>query len=443
MRSALMILSFLFCFTAQAAVISPSSVEVKFSFTTEFQTRRTAKAETLVLEQARHLFGYMNNAGVGAEFGLPSKVAGVGAPRWAPHFEVLADTKGGKLRTIRYEMRGLFLLHKNVAEQLLKAGTWQIELPLDLDHYYAKECVDKEHSDPYGFWYFYEPFLDGCERLRSYPLASSVEVRIEPAPAVDEGLPVGLEELRGDNGNGELFEITAISGFNESPKKQLDEGRVNFEAMNEWMRGLGFEETVINRGRQSPAHRFEKRVKNARGEEVLVRVTRILIDTYLDYDSERQFARFLRDSIESSDVLIYEGHSGDGASMTLKDVERLAGGKIDFNRSKRQLFFFDACSSYSYYLGIFLGKKDPGTLAVLTNGLSSMFETEVAVSKHFYKALLNFREDGLTWSELLGNMEKPLRGGSYLLNVDLNLEPESDRLNLMTSEWWLNGAARQ
>uniref|UniRef100_UPI002739AC15 hypothetical protein n=1 Tax=Klebsiella pneumoniae TaxID=573 RepID=UPI002739AC15 len=101
------------------------------------------------------------------------------------------------------------------------------------------------------------------------------------------------------------------------------------------------------------------------------------------------------------------------------------GDHIEFNRAKHQIYLFDACSSYSYYLGMFDGKKDPGTLAVMSNGLESQFGYELPMTKHLYTDLFDLRHatltnDDLTWGELLGDFERPLRGNTFLLNVDIN-----------------------
>jgi hypothetical protein len=98
---------------------------------------------------------------------------------------------------------------------------------------------------------------------------------------------------------------------------------------------------------------------------------------------------------------------------------------VDFDRAKHQIFLFDACSSYSYYLGMFDGRKDPGTLAVMSNGLESLFGYELPMTKHLYTDLLDLKHarlsnDDLTWEQLLETFEKPLRGNTFLLNVDIN-----------------------
>ena len=156
------------------------------------------------------------------------------------------------------------------------------------------------------------------------------------------------------------------------------------------------------------------------------------LDTDLDRSKKVTFAKFLKRAIEESDVVIYEGHSGLGVNLDLETVERQLllsrdskiSERIEFQRQKRQIFFFDSCSSYSYYLGMFEGRKDPGTLAVMSNGLESLFGYEQPTTRHLYRMLLDLdhktlSNDSLTWMALLETFERPLRGNSFLLNVDL------------------------
>jgi hypothetical protein len=252
---------------------------------------------------------------------------------------------------------------------------------------------------------------------------------------VSDELAVGLEELRGDNGNGKVFQITSVNGFDESSTRRHDDGRLNFEEMNRWFVQLGFVETKISKFKNRPIHQFEKIVRNSDGGEILVRVTRLLADTDLEEGNRVTFAKFLKNAIKTSDVVVYEGHSGMGASLSLEAVEKRAGGKIEFDRKKHQMFFFDACSSYSYYLGLFTGRKEPGTLAVITNGIASLFGSEIPVTRRFYKALISSKNDDLRWTDLLEDMERPLRSNSFLLNVDLNLSDQGQLQRLSSQHW--------
>ena len=86
--------------TAQARVLSPSSIEARFSFRSEFQTSQKGTAQELALRQARYLFGYMQNPEIGPSFGLDRRIGGIGAPRWEPKVRILSDqlNDGGVLR---------------------------------------------------------------------------------------------------------------------------------------------------------------------------------------------------------------------------------------------------------------------------------------------------------------------------------------------------------
>ncbi len=412
----------------QAQVISPSSIEVKFELVSEFHTQAKSASRKLVLEQAKHLFGYMQNPGIAASFGLNKRIAGIGAPRWEPEFEILYEKNGGGMRTISYRMRGLFLLNKEVATDLLRRREWRIEMPYDLDNFFNAACTDSEHDQKEEFWYFNDVFRRGCEQLRTEPLAKSVTVFIAPAPPVPANLTADLARLRGNNGNGDLFEIFAINGFDESSKNQHDDGRVNYEAMNGWFREQGFAETTLSKFKNRPIHLFEKTLRRSDGSELRVQVTRLLAETDLDQSRNVSFAKFLKKGLETADVVIYEGHSGLGVNLDLEAIEqqlllskdKKVGEHIEFNRSKHQLFFFDSCSSYSYYLGMFAGRKDKGTLAVLTNGLASLFGFEVPMTKHLYRQLINVNNDNQNWSDFLEDLEIPLRGNTFQLNVDVN-----------------------
>lgn len=429
----LAILCALFTSISQAAVISPSSIEVRVSYTSEFQTKRTEPAADLILDHARYLFGYMQNPAIGLSFGLPKIVQGIGAPRWAPHFSVLEDSRAGAVRTIRYQLDGLLLMHKQAAEALLPRGEWEISLPYQIDNFYSEKCVAPDEAEPSAFWYFYEPFRRGCEDLRREPLARSVTLRLSPASPVGN-LSAGLSQLRGDNGNGKLFQVMSINGFDESSTKKSDDGRSDYLKLNRWLVTQGFTQTVIAKYKNRPIHQFEKTFRDSEGQEILFRIVRLLADTDLDSGKTVTFAKFFRDALKNSDVVIYEGHSGMGTNLNLQDIEKRAGGPVEFDRQKKQLFFFDACSSYSYYLGMFRGKKAPGTLAVITNGLASLFDPDISISRQLYQVLFDFTAEP-TWSEVLSEMERPLKRNTYLLNVDVNLTDEGELNRPMSLRW--------
>ncbi len=105
-------------------------------------------------------------------------------------------------------------------------------------------------------------------------------------------------------------------------------------------------------------------------------------------ENSRPFHYFLRKSLQDSAVLIYNGHSGLGGHLDLTEIVRLRGfKKMELNPEAYQIFFFNSCTSYTYYNSRFFQKKrkpnqsvDPkGTknLDILANGLSTSFDSDI------------------------------------------------------------------
>lgn len=400
--------------SASGAVFSPSSVEVKFSYSTEFTTTDTSDAVTLSDLHAQHLFGYMQSPTMVGFYGIDANTPGIGAPKFPLAYEVLKNRKSAGVRTIAYKVEGVMLVNKNMAKKILEAGSWKITLPSDLDNFYEEKCTDEHYTSFGDFWYFYDPFREGCEFLRQAPMAKTVNIKIAALKNASFDTDAALERLRGDNGNGDLFEITTINGYADSAKDPDDEGRTAFEDMNQWLRQTGFNEKIVARYQNRPIHQFTKTLKKADGSEIKVRITRLLAETAVA-SKNVTFAKFFKHAVENADVVIYAGHSGLGGNLDIGSLEEKAGG-FEFNPRKHQIFFFDGCSSYSYYLTMFEEQKSKGKIDILTNGLSSYFGYETPVHKVLFKHLFRVNTTP-TWGEILKDMEKPLEGMTFMLNV--------------------------
>lgn len=403
-------------FAATASkVYSPSSVEVKFQYTASFVTEDVeTEAAYLADGHASHLFGYMHSPTVVASFRIPDGTGGMGSPKLPNAYTIVSDKTSGAERSIKYRARGVLLLNKKAAEKLLPAQSWLITMPIQVDAFYDENCTD-EHYNSFGdFWYFYDPFRRGCSGLRKAPLAGEVEIKLAKLAQGSPQVLAGFSELRGDNGNGEYFEITTINGFSEDAKDSNDEGRVSFEEMNAWFKRQGFTEKVLAKYENRPVYQFEKLVVGQNGQTIKVRITRLLAETSIS-SRNVTFAKFFKRAVKESDVIIYAGHSGLGGNLDLGMLEEKVG-PLEFLPNKQQVFFFDGCSSYAYYLSMFESQKPLGTVSVLTNGLSSYFHTEADVGQAFYKHLLN-PDTNPTWGEVLGDMESVLLGDTYMLSV--------------------------
>jgi hypothetical protein len=95
------------------------------------------------------------------------------------------------------------------------------------------------------------------------------------------------------------------------------------------------------------------------------------------------FHLFYKRALEQSAVVIYNGHSGLGSHLDLPSMETLDGLNVDLPREKYQIYFFNSCSSYTYYNRSYFSRKRTsgdraGTrnLDILANGLATYFELD-------------------------------------------------------------------
>lgn len=406
-------LSIFLCQQATAGVISPSSLETKFSYTAEFQTINNTDALDLANAHARFLFGYLQSPTVTEYFGISSGTFGIAAAKFPLRIKILSVQKKQHQHVIRYKAEGLLLVQKKVARKILEVGL-EITLPYDIDQFYDKKCTDPHYSSPTDFWYFYDPFFGGCDHLRTAPLAKPVLITLKPIPQPEPQISASFKALRADNGNGDLFEIATINGFAENALKAKDDGRKNYEAINGWFRLQGFKEKYLASFANRPVIEFTKTLTSKEGRTIQVRVIRLLAETGIG-SKNVTFAKFLRHALENSDVVIYSGHSGLGGNLDIPSLE-MKSGEIQFHPKKRQLFFFDSCSSYSYDLGPFENKKTKGKIDILTYALPSLFWAEPPTHQILFQHLFNVDKDP-TWIDVLKSMEKILDGETQMLSV--------------------------
>lgn len=411
----LLLLIFFSALSSHAAIFSPQGVEVKFSYATTFQTSETdADPIELAGRHAQHLFGFLHSPALVAGYNITSDTPGIGAPRLPLNFQITQDQKKSGVRKIAYKTSGTLLLHKTVAEEILPVGAWEISMPANLDKFYDENCTDEHYNSIGDFWYFYDPFLEDCEYLAEAPFANKVIVKVAAMKSIAADTVAALDKIRDDNGNGELFQITTINGFSEDSKNPQDDGRLSFEQVNIWLRKSGFTETVVASYANRPVLQFEKTLKKKDGSVVAVRITRLLAETAIAKKNVT-FAKFFKEAMKNADVIIYAGHSGLGGNLDIGSLEDKAGA-LEFTPGKHQLLFLDGCSTYSYYLSMFVDRAPKNKLSILTNGLVSYFtyepHTHIALMKRLFKV-----NENPTWSEVLADMEQPLDGMSYLLSV--------------------------
>jgi hypothetical protein len=403
----------------EAQIISPSGQEVLFAYSAEMIANRKENltAEEHIQFQASHMFGIFHSPKTLRRFGLsPDQVDGIGAPQSKMKIKVIAiQSLSSQKMKITYQAQGRMILHKKVAAKLLPLGAVTLPLPLDPYEIYDERCTNKEYSSIDDFWYFYDPFRRGCEKLARAPLAEAVEVQLKAIPTRKLETTFRLDLLRANNDNGDLFSISVVHGFSESSVAHNDDGRVNFRQFNNYLKNLGFSETVTYPNTTRPLHIFKKSLLLANGKTIKIEIKHLLVESDASSDNI-SFAKFFKSAVENSDVIVYAGHSGLGDNLDIPYLESKAGPFV-FNNRKRQLFFFDSCASYAYFLTPFSAEKTKAKIDVITTGLSSYFVFGQPVLEALMEILFDPKIEKIAWLEVLTKMEKPQVQSTSLINV--------------------------
>lgn len=413
---------FLLATQVSAQILSPNATEVDFTYEAivEVPLNETfIDSISAARFQAQHMFGIFSSPTIIGRMGINSNnIHGIGGPKSQSEVLILSEEvieKNQKsFARIYYKNSGQMILHNNAAEKVLAKGLFNIPLPTNPFKIYRKKCTDS-HYDTFGdFWYFYDPYREGCERLSQDPLAQNVVIQVKKSKTRNIQRSAELPLLRGDNGNGNLFSIYLIHGFSEDKKDPQDDGRINYQGAHDYLIEKGFAFERLKKNTPYSLNLYKKTVVLSTGETIRIEVKSLLVETAVESTS-KVFADFFKQAVAKADVIIYEGHSGLGGNLNIPELERKAGKFVFPN--KKQIYYFDSCSSYSYYLDHFNAYKTKTNIDVVTNGLSSYFHTSPLVLKEFLNYLVGTDNRNFQWMTILKKMESVLGKETYLVNV--------------------------
>lgn len=404
---------------AQGQIIGPSVTEVKFSYTTTFQApedNEQGSDEALADLHASHIFGIFSSPTMISRFiGTNAVTGGLGGPRSQMKIKILSSETADGIITIKYSNSGKMILNKNAAKKILAKGSLNLPLPTNPYEIYDEKCTDPHYSSFGDYWYFYDPFRTGCDYLSRAPMATKVNIKIVPSENKKMDLTPKLPALRGDNGNGNKFSVYIITGYYDSDPGKRDPGIKNFKEIRNGFVKNGFKISSKRPNTAMPLNIYTKTIELNSGKVMEVEVNHLLVKTDID-TTLVTFAKFFKKAVEEADVIIYGGHSGLGRNLDIPSLEEKAG-KFVFNTKKKQIFFFDSCSSYSYYLEHFAVEKTKAKIDIISYGLSSYFHTSTPVMFAFLDHLFKTDSQDVQWMDVLNDMENVLDGDTYLLNV--------------------------
>ena len=130
------------------------------------------------------------------------------------------------------------------------------------------------------------------------------------------------------------------------------------------------------------------------------------------------FKNALADSLMNADLIEYEGHSGLGENLNLKEM---FGDKEIFDPNKSQVIFINGCHSYSYYKNMFFDEKgNKENLDLILSGLTTISSDGPNNVKAFIKYFLNpDTKRRVSFQSILNNIENSNseENGTYLTSI--------------------------
>lgn len=302
-------------------------------------------------------------------------------------------------------------------KRLLNNGPTQITfvLPKDPTTIYEKgfkpgeplnKCTDEHYNTEDDFWYFWNPKQAGCPIKK----ADLVEVTadLEPILNTKNTYPY-YDKILGDNGNGRDVRIVYLVGIDENFHAG-DLGRQTFQDAVQLLKQNGF--------KVKAGGTVRKKILTLNTTDYDVQV-----EMYLMNPDSNPFVKRAADGLENADVFIYDGHSGLGGYLNLERFEGTLGRKLKLPMTKSQIFYFNGCSTFSYYNGDYFDLKksaqDPEgntNLDVITTSIGANFDIGARHDVSFITGLVDGSRP--SWQQIMNQIYKVDKSQTALTHVN-------------------------
>lgn len=246
-------------------------------------------------------------------------------------------------------------------------------------------CTDSQHAVEKYFWYFFNPKAYGCP-LKENVDYYTVQGQIQPHQNTKATYP----EYERLFVNGELsFDILFgmdNSSLDWNPKSSKDLSAQSYRQLKQALTQWGYQSKTWsaqeinsffgNSGFFGSQPFVEELVKQT--PKGLIKY-RIFFGPSTIYEGAA-FQKMLAHSLMNSSIMLYAGHSGLGEYLNLDLIQNHSQIKMQANKQRYQIYYFNSCSSYPYYNSQYFNLKKTNTdpkgtknLDIITNGLSTFF----------------------------------------------------------------------
>ena len=410
-------------FTGQIEVFKKKKPTLK-------RIKKDSRVKKLIRLQVDHLTGYFQAKSFSKKYGLK----GILGDEYSFSINKI---KKGKLKNqyfLSYDFKGKTSFEKKIFKNRKKIKV-PLRLPINPKTIYKKTlkrgkslCTDEEYNAEEDFFYFWDPYQKGCPLGRDFKAVPKIKAMLTPIKNTRWSYPE-YDKLFGDNGNGKDLEIYIFVGYMEKLKtydypNKKDESYDTYKKIKSGLKRKGLKLVKEEKNFRLYDHlddihdgyegsnmlsEFKKTVK-FNGKTAHIKIKLLLADTNISSEDET-FHFYYEKALKTADIIEYEGHSGLGANLSLKELEinRL-------NKRKYQLIFFNACSTYKYFNEEYIKAKG-GTknLDIILSGLPTYSDSAANNSLAFLRTFLDAK--ALTYQTIISRLEDSSNDGPFLYSV--------------------------
>jgi len=366
------------------------------------------KIAELIDLQLQHMYGaFTTHPGFVDAPGIPSgdyKVSLLGAEKVA----------GGPYARINYSYDDIVVFSGKLFRG---AGATRIDfvLPRDPVTIYKKGfpspgsrknlCTDEHYNSEGDFWYFWNPYQEGCP-IDGGDLVA-VQTDLTPLP-MTRGTYPEYAKLYGENGGGEVLQVSYLVGVDENFQSG-DLGKKTFRDAFAGLKAAGFQVTVDEPRRKRLSFRFGAK--------------RTAVEMLLMDPNSVEFAAEAVRGMKTADIFFYDGHSGLGGYLSPDRLAEDSGAALALPQNKYQIFVFQGCSTYAYYNTAYFKLKRSGSdpkgtknLDIITTGIGAAFDVGAKVDVAFLTSVTMGQKP--SWQTILDRIRAAEGENSALSHVN-------------------------
>jgi hypothetical protein len=279
--------------------------------------------------------------------------------------------------------------------------------------YPLNPCTDENDQSDLGYWYYWSPSREGCLRQIKDHI-HEVVASIVPTARTRLTYPEYSQLFSPKDG---VLNMRVIYGQDLDYENPEDIGRKTFESefriFKSWKDSSNNARFVVKNDEP-----FYKRLESTNQNPP------ILLELHYSNTDTPAFDELARASLQSSDVMVFAGHSYEDYYF---DLERLfESPQTALPKDQYQIFYFDACTTYSYFGDKYFDAKKSDTdsvgsktLDLVTNAIGAPFlvDTTSGVDREsnttvFTRSLLGWPSQGesleklQSWQQILKQISK-------------------------------------